>query len=395
MPTSTPTPTHRKIKRMKPLMILVLLALLGRMSLFEVRLAESDSVQPPTLMEAEAAPDAGDTPSEQPADTGEEAPAEDNSAAIAAIALAPAPAACAGSLMQMDGKIDPDTGRNVSPVRMGTAPDLAWFYTVPNLTFEAGTVSLSQVITWDAYLNRTATGVQPAERVRFEFFNGGQHVASTGFTADLADGVESAHAIADLGTVTLPEGSDEVRIVHHDWVSLTSTENSLVVTAACFVSQPATEAPPQDQEPEQPPAPDCNTNPDAEGCNEAPDCETNPDAEGCDDEEAPLVCDDDPATEDPPGGCAPSCDDDPGTEAPPEGCEDKEDDEQDQQPEQPTDDDDDEEQAPAPGPDDNDQQPLAVTGTTTDMVAAAGLILLLLGISFDGSLARLIARRVS
>lgn len=366
------------MKKYKPLLILLLLALLGRMSLFSADTAEAQL-------------SAGEAPVAQLQDAGDSAPEADSSdeAPAPQMDAAPQPAGCNGPLVQLDGSVDEMSGHNNSPVRFGTGPDLRWFYTVPGLSFGPGTVALPQVITWDAYLGREHTQAQPAERVRVEFFLGGAHVASSAFTEDLADNVASASALSNLGTMDLPNGADEVRIVHYDWVTPTTTENSLVVTAVCLEATPAPAPAPEQPAPEQPapeqPAPACDDDPatpePAEGCpSVTPSCDDDSSSADCD--QAPAVCDDDPTTPDPEGGCTPTpaCDDDPETPEPAEGCEKDEEDAVPAPAPAPT---------PEPGAGDGDQAPeLAVTGSTTETVLAFGLILLILGIAFDGAIAR-------
>ncbi len=359
----------QEMKKYKPLLILLLLALLGRMSLFSADTADAEFSAEAVPVEAELVAELQDAP---------------------AIEGAPQPGGCNGPLVQLDGSVDETSGRNNSPVRFGTAPDLRWFYSIPDLSFEAGTVSLPQVITWDAYQGRENTEVQPSERVRVEFFLGGTHVASSPFTDDLADGVTSASLVSNLGTMELPNGADEVRIVHYDWVDTTTTENSLVVTSICLEATPAASAdagdaePAPERQPEPQPAPQPAPEPELPG----PTCDDNPatpePAGGCPppEEAPPAVCDDNPETPEPEGGCTPTpaCDDNPETPEPAEGC-DKE--EEDQEP-APT---------PKPGAGDGDQAPeLAVTGSTTENLVAAALILLILGIAFDGAVARGINR---
>ncbi len=369
------------MKKYKPLLILLLLALLGRMSLFSTDTAGaveaelSSSEAPVTQLDEGSSPD-------------QQAPQLDG---------APQPGDCYGPLVQLDGSVDATSGHNNSPIRFGTAPDLRWFYSVPDLSFEAGTVSLPQVITWDAYEGRENTEVQPAERVRVEFFLEGNHVASSPFTDDLADGVASVSLVSNLGTMDLPNGADEVRIVHYDWFDTTTTENSLVVTALCFEATPASNGDASEEPQPEAPAPACDDDPatpePAEGCpSEEPSCDDDPSGTDCD--QGPAVCDDDPNTPEPAGGCTPTpaCDDDPETPEPAEGCDDEQEEEEEEESEEAE-----EEQEPAPTPKpgagDGDQAPeLAVTGSTTETLVAAALILLILGIAFDGAVARGINR---
>ncbi|MEE9416043.1 MAG: hypothetical protein V3V01_12235 [Acidimicrobiales bacterium] len=341
------------MKSFKPLVILALIALLGRMSLLEVR-------------QAPASGDDGATTTEM------------------AIAMPPGLASCGGTAINFEAVIDAE-GSNISPVRFGTSDSLTWFHTVGGLRFGPGVATMGEVITWDGYLGRSGTS-QPNEQVRIEFFLGGNHVASTPFTTDVPDGGESQFAITNLGSVNLPGGADEVRIVHHDWSESSTTENSMIVSGICFghtpaEQQPAAPADPSAEKPEsdeQPAAEEPASEPEAPAePSEEPVAPAEEEPSAPPDEPAkepvvdpivpdePLVCDDNPDTPEPEGGCTP----DP---APPVANPDAGDgDSEDQEP----------------------QPELAITGSSTEIAASIGIILLLLGISFDGSLARLFGRR--
>ncbi len=88
------------------------------------------------------------------------------------------------------------------------------------------TIEVSDVIIIDSYGNRSGTQTQHHEQIKIEFYKNNNKVTETNNTPDLADGVTTAQWIGSLGSVTLPNGTDEIRIV--------SAGNSLVVAGICF-----------------------------------------------------------------------------------------------------------------------------------------------------------------
>ncbi len=267
-----------------------------------------------------------------------------------------------------------DQGYNISNPNLGDgAGGLATRATFP-VSFGPGVVSLDEIITWDAHVDRDTNLDQTNERVLIEFSLDGAVVATSGPTADLADGPLSAWEINDLGTLALPEGADSAAVIH---ASGTAAINSVVVTSICMTF--AEDAPVLPE-----PEPACDDDPEtpepAEGCPEpepeppSSSCEDgSPDPE-CDLEPVPEpACDDDPETPEPAEGCPDpepepepepaACDDDPETPEPAEGC--------DVLPEPP---------APEPEPEPGDQNPeLAITGAYSGSMAAGAMILLILG----------------
>ncbi len=263
-----------------------------------------------------------------------------------------------------------DGGFNVSDPNLGDgAGGLVTRATFP-VSFGPGTVSLDEIITWDAHIDRDTNLDQTNERVLIEFSLNGAVVAASGPTADLADGPLSAWEINDLGTLTLPDGADSAAVVH---AGGSAQINSVVVTSVCLTF--AADAP---VEPE--PEPACDDDPTtpepAEGCPEPEpeaSCEDGSADPECDLEPEPEpACDDDPATPEPAEGCPEPepepepvvCDDDPETPEPAEGC--------DVLPEP--------EPEPEPQPEPGDQAPeLAITGAYSGSMAAGAMILVILG----------------
>ncbi len=248
---------------------------------------------------------------------------------------------CADPIYTTPAVLDAN-GYNQS-VRLGDGSnELPVTLAIPGQTFEAGAVSLDEVITWDSHIDRETNTDQLNERVVIDFLLNGAVVGTSDASPDLADGVDSAWEISNLGVVNLPDGADAVNLRH---VAGTTQINSVVVTSVCvtFVAVATCE----DGTAEGPngceQAPDCEETPDAEGCPQEPDCDVDPDAEGC--PEPPATCED-------------------GSVEGPDGCD----------------------QAPEPDP--NPNPPLAITGAYSDLLAAGGMIFVL-----TGALVTLVANR--
>lgn len=105
-------------------------------------------------------------------------------------------------------------------------------------------VNISQAITWDTGTNRVTDGAQPNEKVRLVFLKNGVAVGMSGWSADLADTDTTAAWTGSLGTLTLPNGADEVWIAH--WADPTygtgdtSNYNSLRASSVCIEYTPVT-----------------------------------------------------------------------------------------------------------------------------------------------------------
>lgn len=95
---------------------------------------------------------------------------------------------------------------------------------------DAGVIDITQIITYDGHTGRAGWPAQDNERVAIEFLLDGEVQATTGFTPDVADRVNAAWVVADLGEVELPEGADAARIVH--WGE-ESNDDSVVVASLC------------------------------------------------------------------------------------------------------------------------------------------------------------------
>ncbi len=89
------------------------------------------------------------------------------------------------------------------------------------------TINIKEIITCDGYKNRTTIGgVQPEERVKIQFYKDGNLEGETTFTPDLHDDPEMTQWIGSLGTIDLPNGTDEIRLYN--------TGNSMMVPGICF-----------------------------------------------------------------------------------------------------------------------------------------------------------------
>ena len=101
-----------------------------------------------------------------------------------------------------------EDGFNISEPNLGDgAGGLVTRASFP-VDFGPGTVSLDEIISWDAHIDRDTNLDQTNERVVIEFSLGGEVVATSGPTTDLAEGPLSAWEINDLGTLELPNGAD-------------------------------------------------------------------------------------------------------------------------------------------------------------------------------------------
>ena len=161
----------------------------------------------------------------------------------------PAPDACGGTQwVGVTGSV-PDLDIAVRLIYRAGSPELQ-SYTIPGLTLPPGSVSIPEIITWDGYIGTIdrrdpASQTQTDEQVRLEFYNGGSLVAATGETEDLIDAVVSAWWVGSLGTVDLPDGADEVRIVHSSlYDGKIDDTNSIVPSAICFEPSTPGEADP-------------------------------------------------------------------------------------------------------------------------------------------------------
>ena len=156
----------------------------------------------------------------------------------------PAPSQCDGSSWQ--GVTVGEDGAVHSEVRMGSFWNGVLTHTLDGFSFGPGTVDITELVTWDGYPDRSETAPQPAEQVRVELYLGGELVGAGTPSGDLQDGVTSAWWAGSGGSVILPDGADEVRIVHSNLYAGTNGPNSLSPATVClehrpFAPQPAAE----------------------------------------------------------------------------------------------------------------------------------------------------------
>ncbi|TNF30273.1 MAG: hypothetical protein EP314_01730, partial [Bacteroidetes bacterium] len=103
----------------------------------------------------------------------------------------------------------------------------------------AVTVSVSEAVSWDAYTTRANAGDQPNEQWKVVFKKNGSVVHQTGYTGDLATGLTSAEWKGSLGgSVNLPNGVDEIILVHYEDPTYgsgsASSANSVVPVSVCI-----------------------------------------------------------------------------------------------------------------------------------------------------------------
>lgn len=177
---------------------------------------------------------------------------------------APPSPSCATPAFTTTATFDPIGNPSAEP-RFGDGLGLLTEFSLAGFSVDPGVVHFDEVITHDGYTTRPDDSPQVSERVHFELLLGDSVVATTQSTPDLADGPRSTWLAASLGSVTVPDGADGLRIVHDgDGAS----PNSLIVTALCLrsetalstvpVDEPAdaVETPPAEVAPQTEPAPD-------------------------------------------------------------------------------------------------------------------------------------------
>ncbi|MEL7120434.1 MAG: hypothetical protein AAFO07_13370, partial [Bacteroidota bacterium] len=107
------------------------------------------------------------------------------------------------------------------------------------------TVDITEAIAWDGYEDRDDSGNQPNEKFKVIFLLNGQLVGSSNWTGSnssgndgIATGVESDYWRGGLGTIVLPNGADQIKLVH--WSNSTygmgdgSNANSVVPASVCM-----------------------------------------------------------------------------------------------------------------------------------------------------------------
>jgi len=120
-------------------------------------------------------------------------------------------------------------------------------------------INITEAIAWDGYERRPDTGNQPNERFAVLFFRNGNLVWQSPFTGvndnndGIATGVLNDEWIGPLGGTTLPNGADEIRLIHWGEATFGNNDraaNSVVPSSVCIeFSRPAPIEPP--------PAPTC------------------------------------------------------------------------------------------------------------------------------------------
>lgn len=115
--------------------------------------------------------------------------------------------------------------------RLGVGGGLVESFEIEDFpALDAGVIDVTQIVTYDGHLGRSGWPAQDNERVAIEFLLDGAVEATTGFTPDVADGVNSAWVVADLGELELPNGADGARVVH--WGE-EFNDDSVVVASLC------------------------------------------------------------------------------------------------------------------------------------------------------------------
>jgi hypothetical protein len=124
---------------------------------------------------------------------------------------APPAFACAGEVVWSQTFTDSDAnGYAEAPVRLLFGSTFLTGVSVP-----AGSYTIA-ALAWDGYDGRVLTPHQPNEQYALQFLDaGGAVIAQSGFTEDGIDtGLPDDFWEGSIGSVTLPDGAADVRIVH-------------------------------------------------------------------------------------------------------------------------------------------------------------------------------------
>ena len=118
-------------------------------------------------------------------------------------------------------------------------------YTIPgpypsNFGSGAITFNINDVISYDGYVGRN-TVTQNNERWRLVFKKNGSTVGTTGYTGDVPDLQTQGYWRGSLGTVSVPNGVDQIIIEH--WsvandASCSNSPNSVIPTSVCISASP-------------------------------------------------------------------------------------------------------------------------------------------------------------
>lgn len=159
-----------------------------------------------------------------------------------------APTCAAGNLLwQNNIDVTNLSGGNGIPqadvrLRGGSPSSYTLPITLPSAFNGPLSVTVEEAISYDGYTNRPNVGTQPEETWKVAFFLNGNLVAETGYTGDIVDGVEAAEWIGSLGTVQLPNGADEIRIIHYEdddyGTGNSPSANSVMPSSVCLSYTP-------------------------------------------------------------------------------------------------------------------------------------------------------------
>lgn len=123
-------------------------------------------------------------------------------------------------------------GNPIDIPRFGSSADLTQVYDVPDFEpLGPGTLFLDEVITYDGHIGRAIWTPQTQEQVYFEFLLDGVSQLTTPPTPDIPDLQRTDWLDIDMGTYSLPNGADTLRIHHVG--SPPENVDSLVVSAMC------------------------------------------------------------------------------------------------------------------------------------------------------------------
>lgn len=155
---------------------------------------------------------------------------------------------CASGKLSWENPITINGSNVNSTVRLKDGGTTAYSLpiTLPAEFNSAVEVTIDEAISWDGYSNRNTIN-QANEQWKVAFFKNGVLEASSHYTTDLIDNVVSNATVESLGTISLPNGADEVKLIHYEDGSYgegsSSSSNSVNPVSICMSYQSVSSCP--------------------------------------------------------------------------------------------------------------------------------------------------------
>lgn len=162
----------------------------------------------------------------------------DPTAANSTSFCAPTPVCASGNFIWSQ-TVDPQTG-SISPNVIRLVASGTEFFKIPPSTFPSAfsgpvTITVTDVVSYDGYINRDVTPAQPHERWYIRFDKGPNTVGQTPLTGDVPDGQNQGYWRGPLGTTMFfPNGFDEIVLIHESFPNQQQDGQSVVPVSVCI-----------------------------------------------------------------------------------------------------------------------------------------------------------------